>query len=424
VVDGEPEGVGGQGGRARGAGAALERDPWTSHSPRAETASPPRGPWLPGPRGGGDAQRDALTRRFEYSLPVPRDHATTAQKIALYVLIGALVLVGAWMLRHFIPALCWAVVLAIATSSVYDRWLARFQGRRRDVWAALTFTVIVGAVLVVPLVYGGVAAGREAISLARELAASAGHGPPPLPAWLAQMPWLSRWVRDFWVQYLGPGATGAGGQIHANPAVIEWTRVVGVEVARRIVTLAFTLLALFFVYLNRERLSVQVPGVSRRLFGSSVDRLLRRVVTAIRAAVEGIVFVAVGEGAVMCGVYALAHAPHPILTGVVTGVFATIPFAAPLVFGTVAVVLLLRGSIAAAILVGAAGIVVIFIADHFVRPVIIGEGAKLPFLWSLLGILGGVESFGLVGIFIGPALMAALVSLWRGWVEEIPADGP
>jgi len=364
--------------------------------------------------------RRHLTRSFG----VPPENATTAQKTARYVLIGALLLVGAWMLRHFIPALCWAVVLAIATSSLYEHWLAKFRGRRRDVWAALTFTVLVAVVLVVPLVYGGVVAGREAISLAREFAASAGNGPPPLPSWVVQIPWLTRWVRDFWVEYLGPGAGGGPERVHASPAVIEWTRVVGLEVARRIVTLAFTLLTLFFVYLNRDRLSLQVPRLFRRLFGSSVDRLLRRVVNAIRAAVDGIVLVAVGEGAVMCGVYALAHAPHPILSGVVTGVFATIPFAAPVVFGTVAVVLLVRGAIAAAIVVGVAGTVVLFIADHFVRPVIIGEGAKLPFLWALLGILGGVESFGLVGIFIGPALMAALVSLWRGWVEEMPAEGP
>ncbi|HVS75299.1 MAG TPA: AI-2E family transporter [Steroidobacteraceae bacterium] len=355
---------------------------------------------------------------------MPPENATTAQKTARYVLIGALVLAGAWMLRHFIPALCWAVVLAIATSSLYDRWLDRFRGGRRDVWAALTFTILVGAVLVVPLVYGGVVAGREAIALARDVAASAGSGPPPLPPWLAQIPWLGRWIREFWAQYLGPAGAGAGARVHASPVVIEWTRIVGMQVARRIVTLAFTLLTLFFVYLNRDRLLIQVPRMFRRLFGSSVDRLLRRVVSAIRAAVDGIVLVAVGEGAIMAGVYTLAHAPHPILSGVITGVFATVPFAAPIVFGIVAVVLVARGSIAAAIAVGAAGTLVLFIADHFVRPVIIGEGAKLPFLWALLGILGGVESFGLVGIFIGPALMAALVSLWRGWVEEMPADGP
>ena len=357
------------------------------------------------------------------SFGVLPENVTIAQKVARYVLIGVLVLIGAWMLRHFIPALCWAIVLAIATASAYDGWLAKFRGSRRHVWAALTFTVLIGAVLLVPLIYGGIVAGREAISLARGLVASAGSGPPPLPSWLVQIPWLDHWVRDLWMEYLGPAGGGGSAQVRASPTVMEWTRVVGIEVARRIVTLAFTLLTLFFVYLNRERLSIDVPNMFRRLFGASVDRLLRRVVSAIRAAVDGIVFVAVGEGAIMCGVYALAHAPHPILSGVVTGVFATVPFAAPIVFGTVAVVLVLRGSIAAAIAVGVAGTLVLFIADHFVRPVIIGEGAKLPFLWALLGILGGIESFGLVGIFIGPALMAALVSIWRGWVEEMPADG-
>ena len=71
----------------------------------------------------------------------------------------------------------------------------------------------------------------------------------------------------------------------------------------------------------------------------------------------------------------------------------------------------------AAIGVAISGGVVLFVADHFVRPVIIGEGAKLPFLWVLLGILGGVESFGLVGIFLGPALMAVLVEAGTGgWI--------
>jgi predicted PurR-regulated permease PerM len=88
------------------------------------------------------------------------------------------------------------------------------------------------------------------------------------------------------------------------------------------------------------------------------------------------------------------------------------------VFGAVALLLGSHGAVGAAVGVGISGAIVLFIADHFVRPMIIGEGAQLPFLWVLLGILGGIESFGLVGIFLGPALMAALVSLWRGWVAE------
>jgi predicted PurR-regulated permease PerM len=121
-------------------------------------------------------------------------------------------------------------------------------------------------------------------------------------------------------------------------------------------------------------------------------------------------------------VYAFAGAPHPILFGAVTGVFAMIPFAAPVVFGAVALLLASQNSLGAAIGVLVSGSVVLFVADHFVRPVIIGEGAKLPFLWVLLGILGGVESFGLIGIFLGPALMATLVAVWRSWVAERAPD--
>jgi predicted PurR-regulated permease PerM len=165
-----------------------------------------------------------------------------------------------------------------------------------------------------------------------------------------------------------------------------------------------------------------VPFAAQRLFGPTVVPILSGVVAAIRATVDGIVLVAIAEGAIMAGVYALASAPHPILLGTITGIFAMIPFAAPIAFGAVALILGLSGAIGGAIAVLVAGSIVLFVSDHFVRPVIIGEGASLPFLWVLLGILGGVEQFGLVGLFLGPALMAALVSVWRSWVRTPVED--
>ena len=63
------------------------------------------------------------------------------------------------------------------------------------------------------------------------------------------------------------------------------------------------------------------------------------------------------------------------------------------------------------------GFVVVFVAEHAVRPVLIGGAARLPFLLVLFGILGGAETFGLVGLFIGPALMTILVVLWKEWVH-------
>jgi predicted PurR-regulated permease PerM len=94
-----------------------------------------------------------------------------------------------------------------------------------------------------------------------------------------------------------------------------------------------------------------------------------------------------------------------------------IPFGAPLVFGAAALFLLAKGAAVAAVVIFLFGVAVVFIADHFVRPVLIGGSTRLPFLWVLLGILGGVETWGLLGLFLGPAIMAALILLWREYTE-------
>lgn len=85
-------------------------------------------------------------------------------------------------------------------------------------------------------------------------------------------------------------------------------------------------------------------------------------------------------------------------------------------FGLAALLLLALGSPVAATIIVAIGFAVTFVADHFVRPVLIGGSTRLPCLWVLLGILGGVEAWGLLGLFLGPAIMAALILLWREWV--------
>jgi len=349
---------------------------------------------------------------------------TPAQKLARAILLSGLLLLGVWMLREFLPALVWAVVLGIATARLYARWLAHFRGRRRHEWAAATFTTLVGLVLIVPLAYVGFLALQEARALVHSFIEASRYGPPELPAWLTQLPWVGDWASGLWSDLFSGAPTSGGSLTEAKRAGFELSRAVGAQVVRRLTTLVFTLLTLFFVYRYRDELSVQVPRVTGLMFGARVERLLDRAAEAIRAAVDGIVLVAVAEGAVMGAVYAVTRAPHPILLGTVTGVFAMVPFAAPVVFGTLAVVLALQGALAAAVTVLVCGSIVLFIADHFVRPAIIGGSARLPFLWVLLGILGGISSFGLVGLFVGPALMAALLSIWRSWVAEPPPPAP
>jgi len=115
--------------------------------------------------------------------------------------------------------------------------------------------------------------------------------------------------------------------------------------------------------------------------------------------------------------YWVTGVPHPTLFGGLTAVAAMVPFGAPLVFGVAALILLVHGSLVFAIALFILGAVVTFVADHFVRPAIIGGATRLPFFWVLLGILGGVETFGVNGLFVGPVVMSVLIQLWRDWLQ-------
>ena len=78
---------------------------------------------------------------------------------------------------------------------------------------------------------------------------------------------------------------------------------------------------------------------------------------------------------------------------------------------------LAQSSVGAAIALFGIGIAVLVAADYLVRPLVIGSAAKLPFLWVLFGIVGGLQSLGLLGLFLGPAVLACLLALWREWAD-------
>jgi len=107
-----------------------------------------------------------------------------------------------------------------------------------------------------------------------------------------------------------------------------------------------------------------------------------------------------------------------------TALGGMIPFGAPVVFGLAALLLVAQGAMTGAIVVVVLGVVVTFVADHFVRPALIGGATRMPFLLVLFGILGGVATWGLLGLFLGPAIIAAVTLLWREWTEPHVTSAP
>lgn len=340
-------------------------------------------------------------------------NATTAWRLA-----GATVVLAAaaWLLRGFIPALAWATIIAVATWPLYDRLYRGTQASGRTTGPALVFTGAVGALLLAPLLCALVVAGEEAEWVAGKLAIAEQAGLVP-PAWLGRLPWVGADAMAVWLKVLGhPG--GLGEWVHQwHPgAVVSWGELLGAQILHRAATLGFCLVTLFFLYrdgaaLGRRLLRLAVLGL-----GEAGERYTLHALAAVRAAVNGLVLVAAGEGLLIWIGYALAGLHSSVMWGFATALLALVPFAAPVAVAAACLLLLAQGSTLAAAAVAAWSLTVLFVADHFIRPGLIGGSVRLPFLWVLLGILGGVETFGLLGLFIGPVVMALAVSLWR----EVP----
>jgi predicted PurR-regulated permease PerM len=344
------------------------------------------------------------------------------QRVARLVSAAALAALGLWILRPFIAALAWALIFAIAAWPLYERLNRMFAERRQPVLAPLAITVLIGLVFLLPFAL-----------LARELVRDAGiilaqfanwrHDGIPMPDWLPQLPGVGRTLAQWWMANLADPQSVQellGRAFTRIPT--ETVRQFGSAIVHRIAIFGFTLLTLFFVFRHGVELGGQILALSDHVLGPNGERIGRRAIAAVHATVNGLVLVGLAEGVLLAAAYAAARLPHPASIGMLTGILAVIPFGSPVAFGAAALYLAGTGSRIAAICLFVFGVVVVFVADHVVRPFLIGGGARLPFLWVLLGILGGLESFGFLGLFLGPMTMAALMSLWRDFTQSVPAE--
>lgn len=357
--------------------------------------------------------------------PFEAERTRTGQQAARIALAVGLLLLGMYMLEGFLRALVWAGVLAIATWPLYVRTQRRFGAGRHNILLPLLFTAAITLLFVVPLALVAMQLGHEIRVVAGVLADVRANG-MAAPDWLARLPFGTAQATAWWSENLTDPADAQAliGRVD-RAQVMGFSRQFGAQLAHRGVLFAFTLTTLFFLFRDGPGLANQMRIASRRLLGPHGETLGRQIIASVHGTVDGMVLVGFGVGALLGVGYWLAGVPHPVLLGALTAVAAMIPLGAPLVLGVAALLVLANGSAIAAIVLGVAGMVVIFVADHAIRPALIGGATRLPFLWVLLGILGGVETFGLLGLFIGPAVMAVLILLWREWTAPgHDADAP
>lgn len=333
-------------------------------------------------------------------------------KISLSLVIVAS---AVWLMHGFIPAMLWAVVIGIAT------WPLRVKVAQRtgfnDIGVAAIMTVSVAVLLFFPIIYALSLAASDLSALTSWIIDIQKTG-ITVPAWVHLIPKVGDQVSTWWLTNL---TDPTGLSVFLGNADNSWIREIaqklGTQAAHRLVGLVFTILTLFFLYKQGNDLSGKTIALLEKLTGEVGKRYGLQAATAIRATVNGVVLVGLAEGLVIGISYWVAGAPHAAILGLSTGALAMIPFAAPLIFTGVSVVLLVQGNMIAAVSIFVFGMLVLAIGDHVLRPKIIGSSVELPFLWVLFGILGGVEVFGLIGLFIGPALMALVVMMWNDMTE-------
>ncbi|HLK81887.1 MAG TPA: AI-2E family transporter [Xanthobacteraceae bacterium] len=331
---------------------------------------------------------------------------TRAQRLSGIAAGLGLLAIAIWMLSTFLPALAWATILTIATWPLFVA-VRRHSGPTQ---AAALITALVAVAVLAPLAVAVVEGAQEISGFIQWYIEARKQG-FEAPEWLSSLPMIGPWVADWLNAHLQDERSPLSGA--EVQSLTEWGQIIGRQALRRITTLLFALLIVFFMFRESDALLRQFRVVGARLLGEPAQRLASVAAAAVRGTIDGLLLIGIGEAVLIGAAYAVSGVPHAVLLGALTGLLSAIPFASPLVFIGASVWLLTQSATIAAIGLLTFGSTVVFIADHFVRPILIGGTIRLPFIWVLLGILGGIESFGLLGLFLGPTLLAVLITLWR-----------
>lgn len=329
----------------------------------------------------------------------------------------------AMLLQHFLGSLAWAGLLAVITWPVHERLL-------RKGWSpAASATALIGILLVsfiAPSIFLFNTLSNE-LSTVERILGQLNQAGVPAPEWLARLPVIAETVINWWNEHLAvPGGLNMLIQTTAGDLIPHLTSTVGTlgpTILANALYLFLALLTLFILYLEGPAVVRHVDRAGARLAPRHYPVLRRLFPLSVRGTALGLCSVAVLEGVVLGVAYAIAGAPAPALLGVITGYMALIPGGAPLSFTLVSLLLLGQGDPGAALGLFSWGAFELFLVDKFVRPKLIGNRVNLPFLAVLFGLLGGVSTLGVLGLFVGPFMMAVLYWWLRDGDVELVEHG-
>lgn len=356
-------------------------------------------------------------------MPTTSPQDLTRSSLSVLFMVG-LIAASFWILRPFIPALLWATMIVVAAWPLMAQVEALLWGRR-----ALAVTVMTVALLLVFVVPFSLAVGAlvvhldEIVDWAQSLKSLT---LPTPPGWLESIPFLGPRISSAWSQFASSGPEELA-RYAAPYAKVAGTWLLGQLGSLGAMTGQFLLTVLIaaVLFARGDVIVMDVCRFGRRLAGAHGERAVNLAGQAIRGVALGIVLVALGQ-AVLGGVgLAVAGVPFPLLLTAVMFLFGIVQVGVVPVLILAVAWLYWQGSSGwATALLGWTFFVGTI--DNVIRPILIQKGAQLPLLLVIAGVIGGLVSFGLVGIFVGPVVLGVGYMLFEAWLweeTEEPAEG-
>jgi predicted PurR-regulated permease PerM len=345
------------------------------------------------------------------------------------ITLGVLTLVAMiaacfWILMPFVAAVIWAAMIVIATWPIMASVQRRLGGRRGPAVAVMMVALM--TLLVVPTWLGISTIASNSDRVGQFVHSLEADGLPQPPAWLERIPVVGSRLTEQWKGFAGnPESLLARVQPHMKDAA-KWVAEKAGGLGSTVIQLLLTVLVSGILFASGETAANGVLRFLRRLAGERGENSGRLAAKAVRAVALGIVVTALAQTLIAGVGLFLAGVPHSGLLAAIVFVLCIAQLGPLLVMAPAIIWLYSSGSAGRGTVLLVFGIVAVTL-DNILRPVLIKKGADLPLLLILSGVLGGVLAFGVVGLFVGPVLLAVswtLLVAWVGDLDRTPGGSP
>ena len=347
----------------------------------------------------------------------PGTQGDIARTTLSVLFIGILITVSFLILRPFLTALVWAAMIVITTWPLMLALQKRLMGKR---WIAVTImTLALLLLLIVPLTLAITSVFDRSDQIVEWIRTLPARGFPPPPGWLEQLPLVGTGLAGRWQQVgdLGQAELSQRVAPHAK-VIVMWLVAKAGGMGMMILQFLLTVIISAVLYTTGERAAHGILLFARKLSGQCGEDATVIAGKTVRSVALGVVLTALLQ-AVLGGVgLFVAGIPAAMILTVVIFILCIAQVGPLLVFiPTIAWLYYNDDPLWGTVMIFWA--LVVGTMDNFIRPVLIKKGADLPLLLIFAGVIGGLIAFGVVGLFIGPVMLAVTYNLLKVWVLEV-----